>query len=66
MKQSVLYRVGHFKMIRTMRAVLDLSAKSFRASTLIVFYIHYSACLYNANPQIPLFSAPAGFFFFFF
>lgn len=37
-KQSVLYRVSHFKIIGTMRMVLDVSAKSFHASTSIVFF----------------------------
>lgn len=41
MIQSVLYRVGNFKISRTIMAVLDVSAKSFHASTLIVFYVHY-------------------------
>lgn len=62
MKQSVLYRVNHFKIIGTMRTVLDVSAKSFHASTLIVFYVHYFPCLYMLFHISP-FALPRSLFF---
>lgn len=45
MIQSVLYRVGNFKISGIMRAVLKVSAKTFHASTLIVFYVYYVPCI---------------------
>lgn len=45
-----------------MRTVLDVSAKSFHASTLIVFYIHYFPCLYMLIHISPFALLPLTFF----